>query len=111
MQMAHPALNAVVALLCCAPGMHTLSRQCCSALCQAGIAQPLIGLLSAEPDGPRCTEVGFHAAIPDAAICCAAPMGVSPLNDSCWISRSRNRCRSLATTGINPCAACDVCTG
>ena len=59
MQMAHPALNAVVALLCCAPGMHTLSRQCCSALCQACIAQPLIGLLSAEPDGPRCTEVGF----------------------------------------------------
>ena len=55
--MAPPALNAVVAFLCCAPGMHALSRDCCSALCRAGIAQPLIGLLTSEPDSPRCTEV------------------------------------------------------
>lgn len=67
MQMAPPALNAVVALLCCAPGMHVLSRKCCSALCQAGIAPPLIGLLALEPDGPRCTEVWIHNTSPDAA--------------------------------------------
>ena len=57
MQMAPPALIAVVALLCCAPGMHALSRQCCGALCRAGIAPPLVGLLASEPDSPRCTEV------------------------------------------------------
>ena len=59
MQMAHSALNAVVAFLCCepGPGMHELSRQCCAALCQAGVAQPLVGLLTSGPDGHRCTEV------------------------------------------------------
>ena len=57
MQMAPPALNAVVALLCCGPGMHVLSRECCSAICQAGIAPPLMGLLASEPDSTRCTEV------------------------------------------------------
>jgi len=37
--------------------MHKLSRQCCAALCQAGIAQPLVSLLTSESDGHRYTEV------------------------------------------------------
>ena len=73
MQMAPPALIAVVAFLCCAPGMHTLSRQCCGALCRAGIAPPLVGLLASEADGARCTEVGSHAILTATkTMCCAA---------------------------------------
>jgi hypothetical protein len=57
MQMAHSALDAVVAFLNCSHGMHTISRTCCISLCKAGIAQPLVALLDSSPAGHRCTEV------------------------------------------------------
>ena len=82
MQMAHAALNAVVALLCCAPGMSTLSRKCCTALCQAGIAQPLIGLLSSGPDDSRCSEVCLMLKLLTASVLYCAAITIICLR--CW---------------------------
>lgn len=60
-QTAGEAVDVAAALVEYGPGERSMGRACCLALCQAGAVQPLLKMITGEPQRPSSIKVAPHS--------------------------------------------------